>query len=122
MSRHPVTTSPDADVADVAETMLYQNVRSEPVIDDGRIVGMVSRRDIIRSVVHTDKVIADEIQHRLDNYGGVAHGWRATVSHGVATVDGSFRDELDRTIVSIIARTVPGVAAVQFVAASSGDS
>jgi CBS domain-containing protein len=122
MSRHPVTTSPEADVADVAETMLYQNVRSEPVIDDGHIVGMISRRDIIRTVVHTDEVIADEIQHRLDEYGGVAHGWRATVSHGVATVDGSFRDELERTVVSIIARTVPGVAGVQLVAASKGDS
>lgn len=122
MSRHPVTTSSSADVADVAETMLYRNIRSEPVIDNGQVVGMVSRRDILRTFVRTDDVIAGEIQHRLDEYGGVDHGWEVTVTRGLAIVDGSVRNEVDRTVVSIIARTVPGVVGVQIVAASDGGS
>jgi CBS domain-containing protein len=113
MSRRPVTTSPDADLADVAQTMIYQGVRSEPVMDDGRIVGIVSRRDIVRTVIRTDDVLAREIQHRLDEYAGGSRGWRVTVSGGVAHVEGSFKDDTERTIVSIMARTVPGVAGAQ---------
>jgi len=113
MSRHPITTSPDADLADVAQTMIYQGVRSEPVVDEGRIVGIVSRRDIVRTVIRTDEVLAREIQHRLNDYAGGGRGWRVTVTGGVAHVDGPYKDDTERTIVSIMARTVPGVASVQ---------
>ena len=112
MSKRPLTTSPEADVADVARTMLYQDVHSEPVIDDGKIVGIISRRDIVRTVIRTDDVLGHEIQHRLDDYAGGARRWRVTVSDGVASVDGAFDDEIERTIVSIMTRTVPGVAGV----------
>lgn len=112
MSRHPVTTSLEADVADVAKTMLYQDVRSEPVVDNGEIVGIVSRRDIVRTIVRTDNVLGHEIQHRLDDYAGGVRRWRVTVSDGVASVEGPFDDEIERTIVSIMARTVPGVAGI----------
>jgi CBS domain-containing protein len=112
MSKRPLTTSPEADVADVARTMLYQDVRSEPVLDDGEVVGIVSRRDIVRTVIRTDDVLRHEIQHRLDDYAGGVRRWRVAVSDGVASVDGPFDDEIERTIVSIMARTVPGVADV----------
>jgi CBS domain-containing protein len=112
MSKRPVTTSLEADVADVAKTMLYQDVRSEPVLDNGEVVGIVSRRDIVRTVVRTDDVLGHEIQHRLDDYAGGVRRWRVTVSDGVASVDGPLDDEIERTVVSIMARTVPGVAGV----------
>jgi CBS domain-containing protein len=112
MSKRLVTTSLEADVADVAKTMLYQDVRSEPVIDNGEVVGIGSRRDIVRTVVRTDDVLGHEIQHRLDDYAGGLRRWRVTVSNGVASVDGPFDDEIERTIVSIMTRTVPGVAGV----------
>lgn len=112
MSSQVLTSLPAEDVADVAQTMLNYSVRSMPVLHDGRLVGIISRRDIVRTVIRTDDVLGHEIQHRLDDYAGGARRWRVTVSDGVASVDGAFDDEIERTIVSIMTRTVPGVAGV----------
>jgi CBS domain-containing protein len=113
MTTQPVTTWPEADLADVAALMLRHNVRSVPILDDGRLVGIVSRRDILRTVVRTDEVLRDEVQHRLDEYADGIRRWNVTVADGVARVEGAFIDEPERTIVTVIARTVPGVAAVR---------
>ena len=113
MSAYPLTTRPDADVADVAEAMLEHDVRSIPVLDDGALVGIVSRRDILRAMVRGDDVLAREVQHRLDAYADGTHRWTATVEGGVARVTGEFGDDTERAIVTVLTRTVPGVAAIE---------
>jgi CBS domain-containing protein len=57
MSGAPLTTWPDADVADVAQTMLDREVRSLPVLEGDVVVGIVSRRDILRTMVRADDVV-----------------------------------------------------------------
>jgi CBS domain-containing protein len=112
MSVHALTAWPDEDVADVAKTMLDCDVRSIPVLDEGELVGIVSRRDILRVVVRTDDVTRHEVQHRLDEYAGRPGRWTAAVVDGKATVTGTFDDDAERTVVTVMVRTVPGVAAV----------
>lgn len=111
MSGAPLTTWPDADVADVAQTMLERKVRGLPVLEDD-VVGIVSRRDILRTVVRTDDVVRRDVQHRLDEYAGGGRRWTATVDDGVVTIGGDVDDEMEQTVVRIMARTVPGVAEV----------
>lgn len=114
MSAHPLTTTQLADVADVAKDMIHHDVRSIPVLDNrGAVVGIVSRRDIVRSVIRTDEALAQEIQHRLDAYGGGVRKWGVSVTEAAATIDGPFDNETERTIVGVMARTVPGIAAVR---------
>lgn len=113
MNTEPVTAWPEADLADVAALMLRHNVRSVPILDDGEVVGIVSRRDILRTVVRTDEVLRDEVQHRLDEYADGIRRWNVSVVDGVAGIEGAFIDEPERTIVTVIARTVPGIAAVR---------
>lgn len=112
MSPYPLTTRPDTDVADIAEAMLDNDVRSIPVLDDGAVVGIVSRRDILRAVVRGDDTLAREVQHRLDAYADGQHRWTATVEGGIARITGDFDDDTERAIVTVLARTVPGVGAV----------
>ena len=100
-------------MADVADMMLQHDVRSVPVLDGRVVVGIISRRDILRAAVRDDDVLTREVQHRLDEYAGAPGRWTATVHKGNATVAGSFADENDRTVVTVLTRSVPGVTAVE---------
>lgn len=111
MTRNVVSAWLLEDVADVARTMLDRDVRSVPVLDGGHVVGIVSRRDLLRSVLRTDDVLLHEVQQRLDAYAGGEHRWTATVTDGVVRVGGAV-DDAERRVVEILARTVPGVAGV----------
>jgi len=119
MSPFPLTTRPEADVAEVADMMLQNDVRSMPVLDSNEIVGIISRRDILRAVVRGDDVLTQEVQHRLDEYADGEHRWTATVDGGVATVIGGFTNDTERAVVEVLARTVPGVAGVKVTAATT---
>jgi CBS domain-containing protein len=112
MSQYPVTTVPDADVAEVAQLMLEHDVRSIPVLDGNTIAGIISRRDILRAMVRSDDTLAKEVQQRLDEYADGVQRWTVTVHGGVATVGGEYADDMERHVVAVLARTVPGVAAV----------
>lgn len=109
MSRRVVSTRSDADVAEAAQAMLDHDVHSVPVIDDAELVGIVSRRDLLRTLVRDDQVLCAEVQQRLDEYAGAPRRWTATVSRGMALITGDFDDEADRRLVPVLARTVPGV-------------
>ena len=112
MARRPYTATPDLDVAEVADLMVRHDVRSVPVVEGREVVGIISRRDILRTMVRSDDVIARDVGHRLDEYTDGRPGWTATVDGGVATVTGEFANDIERVVVAVLARTVPGVSAV----------
>jgi CBS domain-containing protein len=113
MSARPVTATPDADVADIADLMLRHNVRSVPIVEDRDVVGIVSRRDVLRAAVRGDDVLAKEVQHRLDEYADGVRRWTATVDGGVAAISGDFTNDTERTVVTVLTRTVPGISGVK---------
>jgi CBS domain-containing protein len=102
----------DADTADVVDLMLRHDVRSVPIVDGEVVVGIVSRRDLLRALVRDDCTIEAEIRTRLDSYGGHPGRWPVQVVDGVVTVGGPFGDETERRVVATLVRTVPGVSVV----------
>ncbi len=50
MSRDPVTIGPDTTVAEALNEMLFRGFRHLPVMDAGAVVGMVSMRDLAKSI------------------------------------------------------------------------
>lgn len=50
MTSEPFTAGPDQDLAELVAAMLDFGVRSVPVVADGVLVGIVSRRDVLRCV------------------------------------------------------------------------
>jgi CBS domain-containing protein len=114
-----MTATADTDVAEVADTMLQHDVRSMPVVEGDEVVGIISRRDILRAMVRSDDVLLKEVQHRLDEYADGVHRWTAVVDGGIATVVGEFRNDTERAVVTVLARTVPGVSAATVKAATA---
>jgi CBS domain-containing protein len=93
--------------------MLDHDVRCVPVLEGPELVGVVSRRDILGSLVRTEDVVGTELQVRLDEYAGGQRRWVATVTDGAAVVSGVFDDDVQEAVVGVLARTLPGVASVQ---------
>jgi CBS domain-containing protein len=53
MDDHPRTVPPDATLEDVATMMHDDDVTHVPVVDDGRLVGLVARSDVVRFIART---------------------------------------------------------------------
>jgi CBS domain-containing protein len=51
MSGHPVTVTPDATVHQCMEIMTEGRFRHLPVVDAGRVVGMLSIGDLVKAVI-----------------------------------------------------------------------
>lgn len=51
MTAEPVAVSVDAPVEDIATTMVDRDVSRVPVLDGDRVVGIVSKSDIVRSLL-----------------------------------------------------------------------
>jgi CBS domain-containing protein len=50
MTPRPLTVSPDAEVREAAQQMLYAEIHRLFVVEDGRVVGVISTSDIMRAV------------------------------------------------------------------------
>jgi signal-transduction protein with cAMP-binding, CBS, and nucleotidyltransferase domain len=109
MTEPVVTASLEADISEVAKKLIAKGVHSLPVVDGDEVVGMLSRSDLLRTLVRTDDILAMEVQHRLDEYSGGTRRWTAAVTDAAVTIEGSFDDDVERRIVTVLARTIPGV-------------
>ncbi len=61
MSIDPIVVNPNADIYDVVAIMSDRGFRRVPVVNDGKAVGIVSIRDIVRNILKN-----------LDNYSPTA--------------------------------------------------
>ncbi|HEY3467651.1 MAG TPA: CBS domain-containing protein [Amycolatopsis sp.] len=108
------TVGLDTDVTEIARRMLGDRLRSIPVADDdGVLVGIVSRRDVLTPLVRRDDSIASHLNALLTDYSGHRDRWAVTVTGGVVTIRGVFTDEAERRVVAALAKTVYGVAGVE---------
>ena len=109
-TRTPITVRPEDDVADAVDLMVANSFKSLPVVDDQhRVVGIVSRSDVVRALARDDALIAEDI---CAVFRDVGHAdWLVDVSEGVVEITGP--DAADHSLAHTIARTVPGVVGVR---------
>jgi CBS domain-containing protein len=50
MTREPVSVNPDDTILELAERFIQEGYRRYPVVDGGRLVGLISRRDVMRAM------------------------------------------------------------------------
>ncbi len=54
MTNHPVTIGPDASVGEAARQMLERKIGCLPVVQDGRLVGILTESDLVRLTAAED--------------------------------------------------------------------
>ena len=114
MTSPAICIGPNRPVHAAAERMLDDGVNRLPVVEDDRLLGIVTRADLVRAFVRGDDELEREIREEvfgralwLDPDQLVVH-----VDEGVATVFGELRSDVDeQAMVSLVSR-VPGVVAV----------
>ncbi|SDP30237.1 CBS domain-containing protein [Actinopolyspora xinjiangensis] len=99
---------PETDVTDLVRVLLEERVRSVAVIDERRLVGMVTGRDLVRTLARDDDLLARDVRYRLSFIGGPRR-WNVRVSEGVAVIVDEFDSPEDRHIARVLAESVPGV-------------
>jgi CBS domain-containing protein len=106
------------DVADLVRVLLDDRIRSMPIVDDAHVVGVVTRRDLVRALARDDAVISADVRHQLSIYGGPQR-WTVEVHDGAVEVVDAFDDETDRHVATVLAQAVPGVTAVHVAGTST---
>lgn len=109
----PVTVTPDTDLAEVADLMLDQGVRSVLVVRERHLVGIVTRRDMLRAISREDWIVEAEIRHRLGMIGPAGR-WAVEVRGGKVSIVDKMGDATDRHVAEVLARAVAGVTDVKF--------
>lgn len=114
MSTEVITCREHDPVAVVARRMLRDDVRTMPVVEGDRLVGVISRHDVLRLFDRPDPEIRDRLERLLADPLMAPEGARveATVRDGHVTLEGTTRYTGDVSIVENIVREVPGVVGV----------
>jgi CBS domain-containing protein len=119
MTRDVVVVSAQSEVAEAAKAMLNSDVKRVPVMNGRRLVGIVSRRDLVNVIARTDERIEREINTRLAELGLATAGSTVEVVEGVATVKTDHQGAARRLVESAVLQ-VAGVLEVRFPAAGPG--
>ena len=109
MSRDIVSVRPESPIALAAREMHARGFKRLPVVDsEGRLVGILSRGDVLKVFLRTDGELAAEVRGILDRAERTFGGGRmaAKVTGGVVDLEGSMRskNQVDATV-----RAVAGV-------------
>jgi CBS domain-containing protein len=116
MSSGVVTIEPEAEITEAAKTMVVQDVKRLPVVDDdNKMLGIISRLDIVAVFTRPDEVIEDEI--REDLLRRVLFIDPAdidlTVENGIVTFRGEIGTRNESRILEELARRLDGVMRVE---------
>jgi CBS-domain-containing membrane protein len=116
MTSPAVTVGPEYRVDRAAGLMLDCGINRLPVVDeDGRLVGIVTRADLVRAFASSDERIEREIRDEVlfHELWLDPRDFNLSVHEGAVTLVGSFADEEQREIVARRLRLVPGVVSVE---------
>jgi CBS domain-containing protein len=123
MTREVVTVAETTPIAEIAQLLEARRIKRVPVTRDGRLVGIVSRRNLLQAlgsrlsapVATDDRTIRDAFYAELrrqpwaDGTGSI----NAVVANGVVHLWGIAPDEQQRQAMVVVAEGIAGVRSVE---------
>jgi CBS domain-containing protein len=120
MSRDVISATPDTPLAEIVELMERRRIKRLPVIENGVLVGIVSRPDLLAAVARAldnpeapaggDDAIREQVLAELAKADWAPRsGLKITVVDGIVVLDGVILDEHERGALRVAAENVPGV-------------
>jgi CBS domain-containing protein len=119
MSPAPVTVMEDTPLADVADLMEKRNVKRLPVVRGGKLVGIVTRTNLLQAVADLardvpdptadDDRIRERIIRAMEKADWRPIGLNVIVRDGIVHLSGSILDERARQATVVAAENIEGV-------------
>jgi len=124
MTSDVVSVTQETPLGEVVGLMERRRIKRLPVLGDDVLVGIVSRADLLRSLLHAleaqhsetrrDDEILEQIQAELAKAAWVPRdGLSIAVKDGIVDLNGVILDEKEREALRVVAENTPGVRAVE---------
>ena len=114
MSSPAVTIAPNRPVHEAARLMVDEGVNRLPVVEKGKLVGILTRADIVRAFTRADGELADEIRDDIlrRTFWAEPGSVKVAVTEGRVTLVGEVETEADMEMLPLFVSRVPGVVSV----------
>ena len=114
MSSPAVTVAPNRTVHEAARLMIEDQVNRLPVVQDGKLIGILTRSDIVRAFTRSDAELASEIKDDIlrRTFWAEPSSVTVAVADGRVTLTGEVETEADKEMLPLFVSRVPGVVAV----------
>lgn len=124
MTSSVVCAGPLMDVAEIANLMEDRGIKRVPIVKSGRLVGIVTRADLVRAVAHSkpatriarggDIVLRQRLQSRLDSKSwGARNLVNFIVTKGRVELFGIAQSPDQRDAIRVLAENTTGVRSVK---------
>jgi CBS-domain-containing membrane protein len=121
MTRDPKTISTDTALEEVVSLMERHRIKRLPVVDDGKLVGLISRANLLHALASIaaevperptdDQTIRERLLTELEGQPW-APKINVVVKDGIVKLFGTITDDRERAAFVVAAENVPGVKAV----------
>jgi CBS domain-containing protein len=122
MTRNVITATPDTPLHEIASTLEKNAIKRVPIVSNGRLVGLVSRANLIQAVASgqkeleiplSDTTIRNQLLSHLEEQPW-AHTslLNVTVNGGVVDLWGITSSDVEKKAIRVAAESMPGVRAV----------
>jgi len=123
MTPEVVTVAPSATLEQVVTLMEARSIKRVPVVEQGKLVGIVSRADLLRALQRllpaaapadtSDAEIRRQVLAQIDAQSWTPRGCiHVAVAKGVVELSGLILHEQERAALRVLAENVPGVVRV----------
>lgn len=124
MTRDIIAVDSDADLRDIAKIFEQRRIKRVPVLENGRLVGIISRANLLRALmvyspptpndVRSDQAIQAQIRERLEDEAWLDFSrLNIVVTDGVVHLWGTLKSEEQRRALVVAVRGIAGVSDVQ---------
>ena len=126
MTRNVVSAGPDASLSELARLMDYHSIKRVPIVDDGRLLGIVTRANLVQALASSaakpeaqlqfkpsDTLLRGRIMEQLRAQEWTsAESLNITVADGVVDLFGYTEMDSEKEAIGVLVENIPGVRAV----------
>ena len=123
MTREVVTVAPEADLGDIVSLLERHAIKRVPVVENGRLVGIVSRANLLQGLAAIaktkeqratveDRELRQRVIDKLKTEQWAPLHLNVTVTGGIVDVWGLVNSPAEKTATRVAVEEVPGVTAV----------